>query len=97
MPKFSPLSSVNKKLTYWRERRRKQKLELFEYKGGKCERCGYNKPIMAAYAFHHLDPSKKEYEISSNTRSFAKAKKEVDKCILLCVRCHAEVHAEQNT
>lgn len=77
---------------YNRRRRRAQKIKLFKYKGGKCERCGYDKKIMSAYAFHHKDPSKKEYHISSSFRNYETAVKEVDKCQLLCVRCHAEVH-----
>ena len=39
------------------------KEQLVEYKGGKCERCGYNKS-MRALEFHHLDPSEKDFGIS---------------------------------
>ena len=28
-------------------------------------------------------------------RSFKKNKKELDKCVLVCVRCHREIHAEE--
>jgi len=79
------------------EQRRKVKLQCIEYKGGKCERCGYNK-CPAAMTFHHIDPSQKDFGISSNgvSRSFEKCKPELDKCILLCVRCHAEVHYEED-
>jgi len=78
---------------YVLQQRQKHKLKLFEYKGAKCEKCGYNKPIMGAYEFHHLDPTKKSYTISSTHRSWDIAKAEVDKCQLLCARCHAEIHA----
>lgn len=81
---------------YWKQRKRKQKLLLFEYKGGKCEKCGYDKKIMAAYAFHHLEPDDKDYTIGDICKSLEKAKKEVDKCILLCVRCHAETHSHES-
>lgn len=61
-------------------------------KGGKCEICGYNKNI-AALCFHHLDPTKKESQLSSgNTQSWEKYKNELEKCQLLCNNCHAEVH-----
>lgn len=40
------------------KRRRILKLKAVEYKGGKCEICGYNKCI-DALEFHHLDPQKK--------------------------------------
>jgi hypothetical protein len=41
------------------KRRKQNKLLLVEYKGGKCECCGYDKCI-AALEFHHLDPTTKE-------------------------------------
>ena len=44
--------------------------------------------------FHHLDPSKKDFGLSMRglTRSWEKMRTELDKCILLCANCHAEVH-----
>jgi len=78
-------------VTKWR---RKQKLKLFAYKGGKCILCGYDKPVPGAYAFHHRDPKQKDFTISryGHCRSWKVVKKEVDKCDLLCQNCHAEVH-----
>ncbi len=78
---------------YIHQKRKEQKRKLVEYKGGKCEMCGYDKPIMNAYVFHHKDPNEKEYQISTAMRKWEIAKREVDKCMLLCVRCHAELHA----
>jgi hypothetical protein len=37
-----------------------KKQKLVDYKGGKCIKCGYNKYI-GNLAFHHLDPSKKDF------------------------------------
>lgn len=75
-------------------KRRAIKDMLIAYKGGKCERCGYNK-CNRALEFHHLDPSIKEFGISTNiNRNLDELKAEVDKCILLCSNCHAEVHDE---
>ena len=74
-------------------RRFKLKINLVEYKGGKCEICGYNRATQVLQ-FHHLDPSKKEFTIGGNhSLSLEKLKKEVDKCILLCSNCHGELHA----
>lgn len=75
-------------------KRRKLKKELVEYKGGKCEMCGYNKCI-AALEFHHKDPSEKDFSVSHDgcTRGLEKCKKEVDKCILVCANCHREIHS----
>jgi len=72
--------------------RRNTKLKLIEYKGGKCEICGYNKPYPRCYEFHHKDQSKKDFTIGKGMKKFEVSKKEVDKCQLLCRNCHGEVH-----
>ena len=73
----------------WRNR---VKTKLVEYKGGKCQCCGYNRCIRAL-EFHHLDPSQKDFTISGKSKSFETLKKEADKCILVCSNCHKEIHA----
>lgn len=76
----------------WRNRK---KLELVLYKGGKCEICQYdNIDCLRAFVFHHKNPKEKEFSISGKSWSFDSLKQEVDKCALLCCRCHAEVHDE---
>lgn len=74
-------------------KRRKIKEDLVEYKGGKCEVCGYDKCI-AALEFHHRDFTEKDFNLSKKgyTHGLEKAKKEVDKCILICANCHREIH-----
>ena len=74
--------------------RKRQKAKAVEHKGGKCVLCGYNKCTQALH-FHHIDPSTKEFALSSKgiTRSWDKVLQELAKCILLCGNCHAEVHA----
>ena len=42
-------------------KRSKLKLKALEYKGGKCEICGYDKNI-SALEFHHLDQRKKNLQ-----------------------------------
>jgi hypothetical protein len=78
------------------DRRRKLKILAVEYKGGCCEKCGYNKCI-AALEFHHIDPSHKDFSISQegSTRSFEKIKIELDKCIMVCANCHREIHDDE--
>ena len=73
------------------------KEKCVEYKGGKCELCGYNKYI-GALEFHHKDPTKKDLQISKvRGRSFNdKIKKELDKCQILCSNCHREIHFTEN-
>ena len=72
----------------WRKR---TKLKLVEYKGGKCQICDYNKSLNALH-FHHIDPNEKDFQISGKSLSFDKLKSEVDKCILVCSNCHSEIH-----
>lgn len=80
----------NNKITYQKQLDRKA--ECVNYKGGKCIVCGYNKYI-GSLDFHHLDPTKKEFNISSlRSYNFNSLKKELDKCVLLCKNCHSETH-----
>lgn len=65
-----------------------------EYKGEKCEICGYNR-CKEALDFHHLIPEEKEFKISDRnlpTSDWPRIKKELDKCILVCANCHREIH-----
>lgn len=72
----------------WRKR---TKIKLIEYKGGKCEICGYDK-CSRALGFHHKHPKEKDFSISGKSLSFDKLKTEVDKCMLVCSNCHCEIH-----
>lgn len=79
-----------------RYKKRALKHQLIEYKGGKCEKCGYNK-CEGALQFHHRDPKQKEFALSQinlNDTNFSieKVYQEIDKCDLLCANCHAEEH-----
>ena len=79
--------------SYTAKYRMNKKQKLIQYKGGKCEKCGYSKiEYPRVFTFHHLDPNKKEFTISVSNVSLERAKKEVDKCLLLCQNCHSEVH-----
>jgi hypothetical protein len=69
------------------------KWKALQYKGGKCQTCGEDRP--ATLCFHHRDPSQKELKLDG--RSFANRKweiiqEEVDKCDLLCHNCHHILH-----
>ena len=77
------------------------KEQCVEYKGGKCEMCGYNYSN-AALDFHHIDPNEKEFAIAESkvldfNKHYVKITKELDKCILLCSNCHREIHEEYTT
>ncbi len=76
------------------ERGRRLKLECIAYKGGKCQKCGYNE-CQAALDFHHRNPEEKDFAICRRygCRKLSESiKKELDKCDLLCANCHREEH-----
>lgn len=76
------------------KRRKTIKEKLIEYKGGVCERCGYEGTrCPEVMDFHHQDPTQKEFTLARTNISLDRQKKEVDKCMMLCCRCHREIHA----
>ena len=78
------------------ERQRKLKKQMVDYKGGKCQKCGYDKYI-GALEFHHLNPEEKDFTLS-HLKIYSINQvviDELDKCILLCSNCHREIHGEQ--
>ena len=75
--------------------RRALKAELIKRKGGKCEKCGYDK-CQTALEFHHVNPNEKDFDIGNITGGYnvniEKAFNEITKCVLLCSNCHHEFH-----
>jgi hypothetical protein len=71
------------------------KKEFVEIKGGKCEKCGYNRNL-AALDFHHTDPDSKKIRINMNEMAKVNKeellRKELEQCDLLCSNCHREEH-----
>lgn len=89
-----PENAPPDKRAFYKQKAVKHQLVL--YKGGCCEKCGYNK-YEGALEFHHIDPSQKDFSISqinfnSSIYNLAYFKAEVDKCKLLCANCHREEH-----
>lgn len=77
---------------YQFEKQKAVKVKCAEYLGGQCKTCNYDKYI-GALDFHHLDPKEKEFAMSiGRNYSFERCKPELDKCILVCKNCHAEIH-----
>ena len=61
--------------------------------GGKCSICGYDK-CLNALEFHHTDPTKKEFHLGERRGLNIEALRiELDKCIIVCSNCHAEIHS----
>ena len=71
------------------------KQKAVNYLGGQCSQCGYNKTLNALH-FHHLDPKEKSFELSKNIlrcKAWEVIVIELNKCILVCANCHAEIHS----
>lgn len=64
-----------------------------------CSGCGYSKKTHKSFKtqalqFHHHE-NNKLFEVSNGVQrgmAIERIKKEMDKCIVLCSRCHAESH-----
>ncbi len=77
------------------QNKRNNKEAAVKYKGGKCERCGYNKCI-DALEFHHVSEKKL---LDSFVRVGAlnkERKEELNNCMLVCANCHREIHYRSN-
>jgi 5-methylcytosine-specific restriction endonuclease McrA len=76
------------------KRREKVRQMAVELAGAKCQLCGYQR-CLEALEFHHRNDKKKDFSISNSghSRSWARVKSEVGKCVLLCANCHREVHS----
>ena len=68
--------------------KRGRKLAL-AYKGGVCEVCGSTKSLV----FHHLNPNEKKCNPAQLFQcSWKLIKDELDKCQLVCSKCHKRIH-----
>ncbi len=80
-------SAKGRDVVEWRKR---VKLKAVAQKGGKCICCGYSTCI-GALTFHHIDPTTKEFNISGTSYSWLRIQNELEKCVLVCMNCHAEI------
>jgi transposase-like protein len=73
-------------------RRRTIKRQLVEEAGGACAVCGYSR-WLGALQFHHVESHSKEFHLAQGgySRSIARSRAEMEKCVLLCANCHSEV------
>lgn len=71
-----------------------RKLALVKSRGGRCSVCGYNRNL-AALVFHHRDSAEKDFKLDMRSLSNRKLEPllgELDKVVLVCANCHAELH-----
>ncbi len=95
--KFCSPECKNKDLQSYEAQKRRglaRKLEIIQAAGGCCSICGY-KTNLAALVFHHTDASAKDFKLdmrSLSNRKLDAVMGEIEKCILVCANCHAELH-----
>lgn len=83
---WNATSRKNKKLQ--RERINELKDLLF------CLKCKENRNHLLD--FHHVDPTKKDFQISQGERyGWKRIKEEIDKCVVLCSNCHRDFHHQE--
>lgn len=90
MRKLNDLERWNRKQAAYVRRKALQERAI-NHLGGKCRICGYDR-CAAALDFHHVDDVTKEFNISTAMTSWERILPELEKCVLLCARCHREVH-----
>ena len=80
-----------------KQRRIKIKKRIIELYGARCKICGYgNEEKFSMLDFHHVYPENKIFNINANNMACKNWKSvvlELQKCIMLCCRCHREFHA----
>lgn len=73
----------------WRSNAKSRLVACF---GGKCGICLNHYPD-AVFDFHHIDPSKKHFQITASVKPWRKIIAEAKKCAMLCSNCHRLLHA----
>lgn len=84
------------------KRRENIRAWLKQYKrNSACAKCGYSKETHATFnikalEFHHPQDNKEFNIADAAGRGMAIENliKEIDKCVLLCARCHIEIHSK---
>jgi hypothetical protein len=87
------------RLPYKRNKRKEikeRKLHVLKPDTLECSTCGYSKEThpnftVSAIQFHHTDNNKKFNVGDMWDKKFEDIKAEINKCVPLCVRCHAEI------
>ena len=91
------------KRSYNKKRNNKIKAWVNNYKSSRgCEKCGYSFDTHSSFKtsaleFHHAQDNKK-FAIGNAQElgySIESIQEEINKCVLLCSRCHAELHSNE--
>ncbi len=86
------MSKSSEKVKQWRFNTKER---IVKAMGGQCVCCGYDK-CNNALDLHHINPEEKEFglgKIMCHPISWEKIVIELRKCVIVCNRCHQEIHA----
>jgi hypothetical protein len=73
----------------------RDKIKVIKARTG-CGRCPEKDPV--CLVFHHLNPKTKKFAIQKAVSSkvpWPKVLKEISKCVVLCMNCHAKLHYQE--
>jgi len=73
------------------KKNRDRKTLLVNHFDNKCFDCNNSFPD-CVYDFHHIDPTTKDFKLSSYRSISDKLWEEVNKCVMLCSNCHRIRH-----
>jgi len=77
-----------------RKHRAANKALVDAFKAQGCMAPGCKEKAPCCMVAHHLDPASKSFELARHShRSLEKIQMELEKCVCLCMNCHAKVHA----
>ena len=71
---------------YMARRRKEMRAMAIDLLGGCCERCGSEDDLQ----IDHIDPKEKSFTVSTRDVGKEKLLEELEKCQLLCQRCHSD-------
>jgi len=66
--------------------RRRTKARLVDFRGGRCERCGYDRP--ETLMFRYINDENKTKAGSHCPNNSSLSKNEIKKCVLICPNCN---------
>lgn len=87
------MSQRSERVRQWRRRLKKR---IVDAMGGECVICRYNK-CLCCLTLHHLHPEEKEFtfgKIRTSPKNWDRIASELRKCVLVCNRCHTEIHED---
>ena len=86
---LSIVSAANKR----KSEKVRQLIEDFRKNG--CGRCSEKDPC--CLTAHHVDPTQKDFLVSRAKRiNPERVRRELSKCLCLCMNCHAKLHASES-